>query len=101
MAIFSKRSRRIHLKTVNPDVYTSWTTSKLIFDHTPLAVIKNRLENTFGIHVVICGDSLAQKPLSGSIRNESLSFIVSAVAKALHTTSTIKNHTVYIGHNCE
>jgi ferric-dicitrate binding protein FerR (iron transport regulator) len=101
MAVFNKASDLIHLKAVNPKVYTSWTTEKLIFDHTPLKEVTKRLQYTFGVRVVICEDSLAQRPLSGSIKNTGLSVIVPAIAEALHTSSRIKNNTVYFGSDCQ
>jgi ferric-dicitrate binding protein FerR (iron transport regulator) len=97
MATFTKNARHIHIKPVNPAVYTSWTTNKLILDHTPLRVVANRLEHTFGVQVVVCRTSLRNQSISGSIKNGNLSVIAGAVAKALHTTATIKVDTVYIG----
>lgn len=100
MAIFSKDSSGITIKQVNAAVYTSWTTSKLKFDHTPLIVIAKRLEYNYGKPIVICGSRLAHQSLSGAVKNIGLPVIVAAVAKALHTKYFIKVDTVYFGRNC-
>jgi ferric-dicitrate binding protein FerR (iron transport regulator) len=97
MAAFSKGTSGIHIKTVNSAVFTSWTTDKLIFDHTPLTAFAGRLRYTFGKPVVVCGSRLRHRSLSGSVRNGKLKVIVGAVAKALHTSYTIKADTVYLG----
>lgn len=81
MIRFSKLNDSIELKEVNPRVYTSWSTNELFFDNTPLSVLANRIERTYGVDVVAEDKELLQKDLSGSVDFRSLEGLTNAVAE--------------------
>ncbi|HLR26434.1 MAG TPA: FecR domain-containing protein [Fodinibius sp.] len=87
----------IKLTSVNPKVYSSWTTYMLVFDNTPLATVVSRLENTFGVNVIVRNQRLFERRISGAIDNTSLEIITSALANTLNTPIKVTNGTVYIG----
>lgn len=92
-------SDTIHTALVNPQVYTSWTTYTLIFDETPFADVIARLENTFGVKVVVRNPDLYNRKLSGSIDNSSLEVITSALSNTLDIPISIADRAVYVGQN--
>ncbi|SHE77052.1 FecR family protein [Fodinibius roseus] len=81
MIRYSKSDNTVELKEVNPRVYTSWSTNELFFDNTPLSVLTNRIERTYGVEVKAEDDELLQKKLSGSVDFRSLEGLTSAVAE--------------------
>lgn len=81
MASFSELSKSIELKEVNPEVFTSWSTNELFFDNTPLSVLVNRIERTYGVEVVVEEQELLQKKLTGSVDFRGLEGLTAAVAE--------------------
>lgn len=81
MIRYSKLSESIELKQVNPRVYTSWSTNELFFDNTPLSVLINRIERTYGVEVVVEEEELLQRNLSGSVDFRNLEGLTNAVAE--------------------
>ncbi|SHF43219.1 FecR family protein [Fodinibius roseus] len=97
LAEFSAGSDPIHTKFVNPEVYTSWTTYTLVFDKTPLSDVIARLENTYGVKVVVRDTDLYERKISGSVDNTSLDVITSALSNTLDTPIEVTDRAVYIG----
>lgn len=81
MIRFSQLTQDIELNNVNPRVYTSWSTNELFFDNTPLSVLVNRIERTYGVEVIAEDKELLQRNLSGTVDFRSLEGLISAVAE--------------------
>ncbi|SMO69926.1 FecR family protein [Fodinibius sediminis] len=77
---FHGESSHIELKKVNPAVYTSWSTNELFFDNTPLSVLINRIERTYGVTVEVQDLEMLNRTLSGSVDFRSLNGLTDAVA---------------------
>ncbi|MDR8391863.1 FecR domain-containing protein [Aliifodinibius sp. S!AR15-10] len=97
MAEFDSSWDAVRTKLVNPEVYTSWRTRVLVFDKTPLAEVVDRLEYTFGVNVIVREPDLFKQKITGSIENEGLEVITSALARTLDTSVEITQDTVYLG----
>nr|WP_286670486.1 FecR domain-containing protein [Fodinibius salsisoli] len=97
LAEFNADSKHIRSRLVNTEVYSSWTTYQLVFDKTPLADVVDRLENTFGIKVVVRQADLYERTISGAIDNSSLEVITSALSNTLDTPITVRDEAVYVG----
>lgn len=97
LAAFNFNSDTVHTEFVNTEVYTSWRTPMLVFDQTPLADLINRLENTFGVKVVVREPDLYEREISGSIDNSSLEVITNALSNTLDTSIEVTNTAVYVG----
>lgn len=82
-AHFVSGSRTIDLQTVNTLVYTSWIEDKWHFDNTPLTKVAQRIEETYGMEVIIRTAALKQRLLSGSIKSTNLSILREALSKIL------------------
>ena len=54
-------------KEVNPEIYSSWKSDKLMLDETSLQEIIQLLENTYGYQIEVANTSLLQQKVSGSI----------------------------------
>jgi ferric-dicitrate binding protein FerR (iron transport regulator) len=96
LANFKKYNKKVSVKSVNPLVYTSWASNKLVFDHTPLSLLVKRIKHTYGVRVKVKDKNLLSKKLSGSVRFDGLKKLIHAVNQVLSINITLKNNTVYI-----
>lgn len=96
MARFKANDNKITVKDVNPQVYTSWKEDKMIFIETPMEEVATRIENTFGIEVVLA-DKVANELLSGSIKSTDLDVIEEALGEILKTNVVQKDKQMLVG----
>lgn len=94
---FFAKSGNMKRENVHPEVYTSWINHKWIFEDTPLTQIAQRIEQTFGLKVVIRDPKIKNKKLSGSIKSTDLEIIKKALIKILHIPIQQRGNTLYLG----
>lgn len=82
LAAFGPDSEAIHVEEVNPAVYSSWTTGTLIFDETPIAVIAERIEHTYGLEVRAEDQDVFRETVSGQVEND-LDVFISGLSRLL------------------
>ena len=58
---YSKTDSKITKKKVNPDIYSYWTSHKLMFDDISLLELTQIIQETYGVHVEIKEQSLNNK----------------------------------------
>lgn len=97
LAEFGSYTDTVLTRFVNPEVYTSWSTYTLVFDRTPFTDVIERLEDTFGVKVVVRKPRLYQRKITGSIDNFSLEVITSALSNALNVPIQVTDKAVYVG----
>ncbi len=98
MALFSSEDEGVTMEKVNPMIYTSWREDIWFFDDTPLDEIGRRIEDTFGLTVLI-QDDLTQRKLSGSIKGTSVDVLSKALSKILDVEIEQQDQALYIGKN--
>jgi ferric-dicitrate binding protein FerR (iron transport regulator) len=64
---FDEASDKYIKKEVNPQIYSSWKSNKLMLDDTSLQEIVQLLENTYGFQVKVTKGDLLKQTVSGSI----------------------------------
>jgi ferric-dicitrate binding protein FerR (iron transport regulator) len=74
--------RTLVRKKVNPGQYSSWTENRYVFDDTPLAEIAQRIEDTYGLPVVIKKPGLAQRTFTATIPTKNLDVLLLALSEA-------------------
>lgn len=97
LAEFSQQSDIISIGSVNTELYTSWTRGFLVFDHTSIVDLAHQLTQTYGIKVEIADPLLLTREVSGSIENEDLQMVTSALSKVLEIPITRQDDKVIIG----
>ena len=97
LAHFSQTGTSIDVAEINPDVYISWTQQKLQFDNTSLSQIVWRIEQMYGVNVVVREKSLLDKKISGSIQNKDLDILLKALSELLDTNVERQRSSIYIG----
>lgn len=61
----------------------SWWKDSIVLDRTPLRLLLDRIESTYGVTCILENSALADRTLSGSIENLDLNSLVGAIAQAL------------------
>lgn len=97
LAILQKGGKKVQIRQVSTDIYTSWITDKLVCDHTPLRQIINRMEATYGVKVIVNGTGLLSTKLSGILKNSDLTMLEKALSRALKLPVIQQGKKVYIG----
>jgi transmembrane sensor len=78
LAEFDHKKIQLVRQQVNPEVYSSWTEERLVFDNTPLSEVIRRIEETYGINVKM-ESSLYSKRLTGKVSIENLDILLEAM----------------------
>lgn len=98
VAHFLANDNKIAIKEANPRIYTSWTKNKLFFDHTPMDEVARRIEDIYGVTVVLSG-WLEGETVSGSIKNDNLQVLAEALSEVLNASVSQEGRTLRIGSN--
>ncbi len=96
MVTIGKGLPKARIEEVNPEVYTSWSTDLLVFDHTPLSQFIQTLKDLYGVDVVVKNSELLKRELTGNIEKQSLGTILHAVSKVLNVEIYQRGQTVFI-----
>ncbi|MFQ5631065.1 MAG: FecR domain-containing protein [bacterium] len=83
MVEFRKNDHRLISQKQNTGVHTSWWHEYLKLDNAPFEEIIRRIEETYGIQIIVEDDALKGRTLSGSIENQNLDVIINGIARAL------------------
>nr|WP_286670484.1 FecR domain-containing protein [Fodinibius salsisoli] len=94
---FTAEHEEILITQVNPELYTSWTDDKLIFDHTPIVDVAERIEHIYGVELVMMDHEIGETEISGSIPNDNLPIFLQALEKILQQPITRKKGVIQIG----
>lgn len=94
MAQWSKLDPIVTRISVNPRVYTSWVSDYLYFDDTPLSLLVDRIERTYGVDVEVEDPTLLDLKLSGALDFYGLEELTGAISEVLdiqlhHTGSQV------------
>jgi transmembrane sensor len=71
-------------KAVQATTYTSWTANELRFEATPLAELATRLQDTYGVEVVVASPALRQRKFTGTFPMDNLDVLCEDLAEAFH-----------------
>ncbi|MGI4872405.1 MAG: FecR family protein [Janthinobacterium lividum] len=82
--VSDKRPTTLVHKAVQATAYTSWTTNELRFEATPLAELATRLQDTYGVEVVVASPALRQRKFTGTFPMGNLDVLCEDLAEAFH-----------------
>jgi transmembrane sensor len=77
-------------KDVDPKVYSSWTTERMVFDNATLAEISSVLEETYGLRLEFSDSGLLNETFSASFPKDDINILIKAIAKSFNL-KVIKN----------
>ena len=75
------QTKQVSRRRVDPAIDASWQTNRLIFDNTSLADIVQRLQDTYGLEVIVSDKSLLAQRFSGSVPNNNVDVLTDGLAK--------------------
>lgn len=94
---FSAREDSISVARVNTSVYTSWTNNRLYMDDTSLRDITSRIEQTYGVSVVVRDKNLLRQRVSGSLEDYNLEILLTGLSQVLGVNISHHDKLVVIG----
>lgn len=91
--------QKITRKTVNAQVYSSWTHNKWILENTSLKQVATQIEETFGVEVVVPDIRLSNESMTGVIPIETLDKALDVVAATYNVKIEHKDDRLVITRN--
>ena len=88
LVAFSKESSELVTKTVDTELYTSWTANKLIFDRAPLNEIARLLEDNYGLKVTLRNEHLRERIFTGTIPTNKAEVLLRILAESMQIKIT-------------
>jgi len=76
------KEQHFEKKEVDPQLYSAWTDSKIILDHTSLAEMVSMLHDSYGLDVRVSDGSLLKETVSGSMPLGDAEILLQQMAKA-------------------
>lgn len=72
-------NKQIQKKTTQKTDYLAWTESKLVFDSTPIAAAAASIKEIYGVEVVLKGNGITDKTITGILPNNNLAVLLQAL----------------------
>jgi transmembrane sensor len=88
--------QEFHLKRIDTRPYTTWKDNVMIFDHTAVREIAVMIEETYGLEVVLQGDSIQYLELSGSLPANDIHALLGMLRETLELDVIRKDDRVII-----
>jgi ferric-dicitrate binding protein FerR (iron transport regulator) len=79
----NKPKTMVH-KAVQAESYATWTAAQLQFDATSLAEVATRLQDTYGVQVIVADSALRQRKFTGTFPMGDLNVLCEDLAEAFH-----------------
>lgn len=95
-ARFKAQDNKIAIKEVDTRIYTSWTEDKLTFENTPMTEVANRIEDIFGLDVVL-SSRFRNETLSGTIKSNNMNVLTQALEEILMSNIKRQGKQLHIG----
>lgn len=86
MVSLSPRDTTFKRKVVVPEKYSAWQSNKLVFEDTPLYEVAQKLEDYYGVQIVIQDKTIADRQLTGTLPNNDLGIVLKSLS-ASHNLS--------------
>lgn len=95
---FSRLNEEANIRRVNPLIYTSWKNNELVLESTPLSMVTDRINKTYGVEVK-ASENLLTRKLTGSINLKSLDHVLGSLADVLEIEVHKSGQTVFLNDN--
>jgi ferric-dicitrate binding protein FerR (iron transport regulator) len=93
---YSDKKDKLLKKRVNPKIYSSWIENKWILDHTPLHEVAQRIEETYGIDVLLKDENIGIIKVVGVVPTSDLDKLLQVLSATLDLKITSTNNKVII-----
>jgi transmembrane sensor len=83
-------------KAVRTAPYAAWKEAKLVLDETPIAELATRLQDTYGIEVIVETPGLNQRQVTGTIPVRDLNVLLQALEEAFDLKATRQDNRIIL-----
>ncbi|MEO0333518.1 MAG: FecR domain-containing protein, partial [Bacteroidota bacterium] len=90
------QQQQLSQQTINPDVYTSWRSRRLVFDAVPLYEVAQKIEEAYGVKVEFADQELAQQIFTGTVPSTDLKILLEALTGIYHLQITRQGNQLII-----
>jgi ferric-dicitrate binding protein FerR (iron transport regulator) len=70
---------KLQKKKVKAEDYSSWRENKLFFEHTPLSEVIQRIEDLYGVKIVLADADMYAKKFTSTLPADNLEIIVRSI----------------------
>jgi ferric-dicitrate binding protein FerR (iron transport regulator) len=86
-------------KVVDPEMYSSWKSSRLIFEKTRLKEVLQQLHNTYGLNIQVEKPELMNMSVSGSAPTQNIDLLIKGLSEIFHLELIRKGDTLIVTSN--
>lgn len=86
-------------KIVDPEVYTSWKSARLIFEKTQLREVLTQIQDTYGLKIKVQKPELLDMSVSGSAPTQNIDLLIKGLSEIFHLDLTKKGDTLIVTKN--
>jgi transmembrane sensor len=83
-------------KAVKPQLYKAWVDKQVIFEGTPIREIAQQIEDTYGYKVVVTGDELSGKKLTGVLPAHDINILLKSLQATFNLQIDKQQDTIVI-----
>jgi len=88
--------REFEMKIVNPELFTSWKDSELIFENAPLQQVAQIIEDSYGVPVYFEDSSMQTLKITGTLPSDELDVLTGMLGEILGLQITQSKEGIYI-----
>lgn len=96
LVLYRKSDRYYNKKAVNPEHYSSWKSSKLLFEDTQLKEVLDILKDTYGMKIIVDDPAILKRTISGSAPTKNVDLLIGGLSGILDLTFTKNGNTLMI-----
>ncbi|HWW39479.1 FecR family protein [Pedobacter sp.] len=86
-------------KVVDPEMYSSWKSSRLVFEKTRLKEVLQQLHNTYGLNIQVEKPELMNMSVSGSAPTQNIDLLIKGLSEIFHLELIRKGDTLIVTSN--
>jgi len=79
MVSLAPRDTIFRRKVVAPEKYSAWQSNKLVFEDTPLNEVAQKIEDYYGVQILIEDKTIANRQLTGTLPNNDLGTVLKSL----------------------
>ena len=95
MVVYSQGQKDVRREVVNPNLYSSWTQKRLLFEKTPLAKVFAMIKDNYG-YKVQATPGIAGKVFTAEIDHADLDLILNFLSESFDLAITKNQETIII-----
>jgi ferric-dicitrate binding protein FerR (iron transport regulator) len=92
----SARDTTFNRKTVAPEKYTAWKENELFFENAPLPEVLQKVEDYYGVKIILQDTTAAEKRFTSSLPNNNLDVVLKSIASVYHLEVSRKQNRVIL-----